>query len=418
MSSSWTFGRIGLATSAGGDGLELPPHLPPQWDGDELKLVCDLPAATVADQVVLRDQFNGYDLNVDEPVVPITSSQDSSLDGFYEVVEVNVDDRPGTFFDGGEGSQVTVVARKVPGFASPLFEVVTTGAARTTAHSVTPWSWCGIPYGSTYVNVAKNPATAAISDYPVPLTSGPTTAVYYPDSAAKTAFYDNALTYSVPPSTHYQGAVTVEQSTDSGATWRTVVGRQVTPGARVRLNNGALRTSLDGSLFFMGDEEWRSTEGFTAGRWSGSFVNKLPLAAGATRVTVLRNSPECAAISLPVNQVGFVTLTLRRGAWFVEGVLTSLGGSMTLAVGLGTGAGTSVTAGMDANTAGWDGNKVQLRTPKAYTAATSAAASIRLSSAGTQMPFAVGCSYFEASPITTTAWYFAAMNHRQRVVSR
>ena len=428
MSSSWTFGRIGLAASAGGDGLELPPHLPPRWDGDELTLVCDLPAATVADQVVLRDQFNGYDLNPDEPVVPITSVNVPSLDGFYRVQEVNVDDRVGTFIEGGEGSLVTVVARKVPGFTAPLFEVLCSGSDRTNAHGLTGNGWVAIPGDS--VSRSLPTATAATVT-----TIG--SSVFY---AEADALYSGTVTYAAPTGNHYDGGAALYVDDN------VVTGRQALNGTTWEVSNGLVRVkpASNANQITVGvrnsgatayhDKDYRfgyyTTEALELG-YDGSTRN------GWQDPIVLRNSPECVAIRTYMSVSGlyqfdgggsvtapassmYLDLTVRRGAFWIDGRLVlDDGAGTTTNLGVwrsATEAGTSITGGIEATSADADTNKFRIYTPITRTADTTYGG-LYATSARSDLAFAIGNNR-AFSTFTVANSYFAAMNHRQRIVSR
>lgn len=429
MSSSWTFGRIGLATSAGGDGLELPPHLPPRWDGDELTLVCDLPAATVADQVVLRDQFLGYDLNPDEPVVPITSVEVPSLDGFYRVQEVNVDDRLGTFIEGGEGSLVTVVARKVPGFTAPLFEVRCDGTDRINSHALTGNGWVAIPDDS----LSRSYPTATADTL-----AAVTTDSYFIEADA---LYDASVHFSATPANHYGAAAFL--SVDD----RVVTGTQVANDTGWEIYNGLVRVkgAANANQITVGIRNAGATDYDDKDYRFGYFITEaLEIGYdGTTRnpwsaPTVLRNSPECVSLRLymAVNGVyqfdggggvgdlgytsAYLDLTVRRGAFWLEArFVNDAGDGTTSKFGVwrsATEAGTSITGGIEATSADVSSNKYRIYTPVTRTADTTYGG-LYATSARADLPFAIGNNRTFGS-FTVANGYFAAMNHKQRIVSR
>ena len=53
--------------------------------GTEVRISGWLKASSLADAKVLRQQLLGHVNNPDEPVVPVTWSTDSTLDGYYRV---------------------------------------------------------------------------------------------------------------------------------------------------------------------------------------------------------------------------------------------------------------------------------------------------------------------------------------------
>lgn len=424
MSSSWTFGRIGLATSAGGDGLELPPHLPPQWDGDELTLVCDLPAATVPDQVVLRDQFNGYDLNPDEPVVPITSVNVPSLDGFYRVQEVNVDDRVGTFIEGGEGSLVTVVARKVPAFTAPLFEVICTGTDRINAHGLTGNGWAGWPGSATDASVLYDDSSS--------LVGGGSVAVVIGDSA-----YSDSYEFGMAPGSAYEGAVSL--FVDDAV----VVGRQANRAPTSwSIVNGLVEiksSPTEANHFIVGVRNSGATD-YDEKAYRVGYYNGEPMELnynGTTRTApvgpiVLRNSPECVAVRFIYGGTAYqfdgggsdgaqptrtLDITVRRGGFYGEFVL-----STTTAGNLGvwratTDAGTSITGGIEDNAADGAGNKWRIYTPQTRTADTTNGG-LYVNTASLRFGIGNDRAIYADPNLGIDDAYFAAMNHRQRIVSR
>jgi len=241
----------------GDSTIALEGHEPPAWDGDELTLQADIPAATITDAIALRDQFNGYDLNRDEDIVPITSTEDPTIDGFYRVTQVAVDDTIGTYLSGGIGSRVQIEATKVDGFAAPLVEVIRNGAIRSNSHSNTNdfVAVTGLPGGF------KTPRFTVAQDAEanVPVEGG--SVRVYADSTVPMS-----VTYGIVPDSFYEGATTIEVSYDEGSSWWPVVGRQVRnlPGF-IRLGNGRVRVtcSLSGGATLLATEVWDPT----AGRW-------------------------------------------------------------------------------------------------------------------------------------------------------
>lgn len=438
MASAWTFGRIGLATSAGGDGLELPAHDAPQYAGDEIKIECDLPAPTgltVATEKVWTAQFRGYDLNTDEPVVPLTSVNYPELDGFYRVTNVSVDDR--TNFTGGIGPRLTLELLRVPGWQAPLFEIISNGADRATAHVITEWSWVAT-YSAAEIHAAgvrSAPVTAAV--FPVSKTGIEAATLWPSGTGAKTALYDNSFEYEISAANYYKMSCWLQSTSDdvqlvSYSSWalRTVVGRQYTvaasgPPNNWRMSNGLIRIHYEGGYKIeardSGNSTWETLTGFNVGYYDGA--NFVDLGA-FNAVTVLRNTPEATAIRLTMDHPTVYSpvhldLTIRRGSWVVEAVLSAVA-PLQFAVEFGT-AGTAVTGGIDETTA-VSGNKLQLRTPSALATKVTAASHLRLSSSATSMPFAAAAATFEGNGTSTgpstSSLYFAAMEHKQRIVTR
>ena len=138
MAQNLTVGRAGLATTVGGDGLEL---VCDQWsqEGDEASVAGFIRRqSTVADAKALRDQLAGYGpLNTDELVVPVTWSEDSTRDGFYRVMSVDTSNeltgRLGSPSEAGGNLAYRFTADlvRVPNFQAPVWEKICAGATRS-----------------------------------------------------------------------------------------------------------------------------------------------------------------------------------------------------------------------------------------------------------------------------------------------
>lgn len=414
---SLTFGKIGLATSAGGDGLVVPEHYPAARDGDEVTIECDLYESTVADQKILRGQFLGYDLNPDERVIPVTSTQDPTLDGFYRVQGVAVDDTVGTHITGGIGSKVVAELLKVPGWQAPRFEVLCDGADRGGGSVATGEFWVFGPSTSDAWVSITTAAAAGRANF-----DG---GVFY-DTAGSSPF-SAEMYYAIDAPDFYRASVLLETTSDSGSTWRSLVGRQIDADAeggwRMSTQEVRLSTNTSGQLVV----SWNGGTAASPSWESTTFVLTYDTPTDYTefkKVTVLHNRPEVCSVRLTLedstNRNGaYVDLTLRRGATFIEGNIVNPR-AVTETFGIrrtASEAATSITGGIEATAADANGNKFTLLSPSTITKTTAGQSGIRLTSAARSLPFCVATvNTFQG--ITLTQAYFATMNHRQQIVAR
>lgn len=419
---SWTFGRVGVATSAGGDGLTLPSHDPAKWDGDTVTFVCDLAADTVADALALRSQVLGYDLNPDEKVVAITSTQDSSIDGFYEVLEVNVDDVVGTHILGGSGSQATVVARKITGWQAVRSELICDGAARTNSHS--------IAIGSTFPLVG-----APVGAFQATPKFATTTTLTGEDGAVPVWYQSSPTTYKVTPSwliaaaNAYKGGCRLEVSHDSGSTWRTVVGRQPRNLPTYwRASNSLVRVTATttANKVELSVEHHDGTQWETAKVWQlTADTSYTALAFAPTSLACFKNAADEVRVQVGAGTTDRITLDvrLRRGSRVVEcayahPTVTALGvrrGTNEAATALST------TCGLRATSNDAGNNKYVVATPSTLAGSDTTIGAIRATTnlfrfgLGIAIGGTVGTGFGETMGVASA--YMAGINHRQSTVA-
>lgn len=243
---TFTLGRASLAAGPAvirhsGDTVE--------WDFD---IDSDTTSGDLVHAQVLRQQLLGLVGNDDEPVVPVTWSDDSDFDGFYRVLAVTIDPVT-TYLDHGLMRCNVRLERISGGFAVAPVEITLLAPGRETDH--------------TNANTSSTPfgAFASDSDYLLPSPFGSGTAVESADGDTLRFFANTipavgvyTIRYFARPARHYWGAATLEVLRDG--TWYAVVGRQLPSGVeRWRLSNGQIRVSLSGTS--TGDlvfERWRT----------------------------------------------------------------------------------------------------------------------------------------------------------------
>lgn len=421
-----TLGRVGLGTAAGGDGLTLDNPSALDWAGDELSIEGQASAATLPDAKALRDQLLGYDLNSDERVVPLTWSEDSTVDGFYRVLDVTAGTAgQGSYLSGGWGFEWEAKLLKVPGWQAPLFEVIINGADRDTATaSLDPRPGVGLA-AATYESINGGSLGEAFT---LATKSGTILYASLPNDYSVTS-----VLYRVDAGSHYAGSSRIETSPDSGSTWRSVVGRQVSNLPQYwRLSNDFVRVTANAAgginVAFWDNSAvaWEAVD-FSLGEFSVAFDGALTWASGA--LTVNRNSPEVCSlrVSLPgsngpsTTASGYVDFTLRRGSPVIECYRHTDGAGKLAIFRTATDASTSITGGIENDTA-VSGNKWSLHSPDAITKVTSGASGIYLTGSANEFHFGVspitGLMPGASSNPTVSDVYFAAVDHRQRVVAR
>lgn len=390
-------------------GIQSPSTI--RQDGEVLRLggefVVD-PAAGVA----LAQQLMGYP-NQDEQVVPFiydATAVGGLLDGLYVVEGTDID---WTKLAAGLFSWSATLAA-IPGKQAAILQVLCRGALRSNAHSITTAAnpWVAIPGAAVALDFAHGDDGSALTE---------TGAVTYFIDSSGSGLYDSYVSYSVPVADFYDAACLLQYTTDSGSTWKTVVGRQILNDADGwRASNGRVRVSI-----VTGDprvEWWDSGSGL----WEATDFEIFYDGSGAwtpNTVTVLRNSPECVAVRVHLtHSTGRGTywdLTVRRGATWVEGFASAIDSDFWGLWRSASENGANITAGVEAAAANAAGNKFVMLTTVAKTNDISGVSGFDLNADATSMRFAfspvnVGVDGADA----TSAHYFAAMRHRQRAVAR
>lgn len=425
MAQDFSLGRAGLASASGGDGLTL--HLKSEdgWsqEGDRASIRGVLKGtdfSSLADLKAARDQLQGYGPdNPDESVVPVTSVQDASRDGFYRVLSVEVEsEASGRLSSSSAAGKLAIPWRaellRVPGWQAPLFEVAYSGADRDTGHAITPDEWVAV-LGAALTGGVASPISV----------SGETGGLAWHGLSS----YSGAITYAGSTSGFYGAGASLQVSYDSGSTWRTVVGRQtINQPAYWRISNGVARATANPATsggfkvgYYdqpSGANAWEEQD-FVLGTTSSITVFSDTWANAY--LTVLRNSPECVTIRLTwKSTTGYLDLTVRRGAGGIECLWFQ-----NLGVQLGvrrdaSDAATAVTGGVRDTTA-TDGNRWGLFSPQAVGTIVVGTSGIYQSVAASSFPFFVTNTfdgYGAGAAVPAAGAYFAAMNHHQRIVAR
>jgi hypothetical protein len=367
--------------------------------GDEVQFDSLIVASSLAEYQARVQQLRGLMDNTDETVFPLTYSEDSSLDGFYSDVEIEIEDSEVAL--ASYSSVFHARMRRVAGgFAEPLFEVIASYVERTNAHSM------GVAPARAALGL---PGSSTEYDWPV---MNATELRNLGDGSGSTVRWLENDTY--PPSTSvlrwfaaasafYHGAATVEIK--YGSTYYPVDGSQIPRGASWRLSNGLIRvypSTTAGNIVvetYDGSSAWEAIE-----YRFGTSGTAYGLAFGS--VTVLRNDPTCCVIRFyqPTsanNERVYVTLSLSRGHLFIDGTLIGTISRAFMIERATAEAGTSITAGIRATANDAAGNRYMLLCPKANAVDTTQGR-VQLSASSTVFPFMVSSIIGGSSPLYPT----------------
>lgn len=319
--------------------------------GDQLSVSGDLllGAVSAANRpgvgAAVRDRLMSLTANKDEMVVPVTWSEDPTVDGFYEPLSVSFS--PSSLFAVEGTGSWQIELRRFGGGSLPQVEVYGTHTARSNSHSITTTTLNGsndyrricvpaaaIDYWHGSQATAETRSTA----------SGDLYCWYFGNTPISVA-----STFTVAPADYYDGACEI-RTTYGAAASQLVLGRyapRLFDG--MTLSNGLVRVFLHPSIdtafeveVFDGSD-WENLISGTGWRiehdYGGGSTQQWDLSIA--QVQILRNSPERCTIRLLVSvgtaQFGrvWIDLTVRRGDPFVLGTVRSdtmgsLGGVVAL----------------------------------------------------------------------------------------
>lgn len=347
---SLTVGRVGLDVT-----LNNPAEM--SLSGDVLRMSGPFRVSSVANMKALRQQLAGYVDNPWEKWVPVTFSTDSSIDGYYQVLDATVDVPTFGYRNGFATFDLTLL--RSPGYSAGWQEMILMGADRDTATGgITPSTWHAIPGalrgsydtpGASLTAVARAGPGGSVQVF--------THASYYYD--ARTLMYRT-------PANWYDMAATIKVGSV------VQVGRQVVSDTSSwELSNGLIRITPGTSTSFLNIQganggSYGTAVAIDVGAFNGSW---FPTTISGT-VTVTRNCPEECGLRIATPVVGgsqVVDLNLRRGSQFVNVTISS---TVSAKWGLATSAVTAMTAitgGMNRTSNDGNGNRVVICSAKPYT---------------------------------------------------
>lgn len=293
--------------------------------GRRVSFTVDIEGSDIYGMQALRQQLAGLVDNRDEEVVPFTWSEDSSLDGFYRVVSVDVPSAD-LMLSNGFVPEVAVELEQIPGFAKPTWETTAQSVLRTNSHGITAGTPAGIlgvlidaptwAFDSDLKGVAwaSRPVESGVGGGGGGYLGHMVVRDYAPRSL--TAFRVNG-----PAADFYKWGCKIEVELSSGS-WYAVVGRQVPQDVRWRITNGLVRltaakSGTPGKIEIWSGAAWESRN---IAHWGGGaqFLGiGEPSSGYFGSLAVLRNSHE----QVTVQTVGLYrtfTYTVARGWHHVE----------------------------------------------------------------------------------------------------
>lgn len=390
------------------------------WSGDTVSLDIPIrPPTTIEQAKVIRQQLLGMMNNPDESAFPVTSTEDSDLDGFYTVRGVNVEPVDSFLRNGVMFCSVGLV-RVANGYQNPTIETTVVSQLATNSHSVastTDWAlalvWRDDEEGKVDAGSIFGSTSAGYTH-----TSIDTTDVwlYGWDAANKSGYWSRLAN----PATHYSPPrCKIEYKV--GSTWYDAVGRQIPEGVPWRISNGFIRIGHDSAF----PTSSVFVEMADTGAWVGRYLTVF-LMTELAGPFVIRNSPE--SVTVRVQGVSNLAATYADFTVWQGGVIAQLAMSNSSAATIAwsvaltsTEAGTNVTGGIRTTSNDANGNRITLLCRQAVTTNTGVT-SITVSPSIASAVFGIGFSAGAGS-----GWYAAASmlealcappQWRQRIAAR
>lgn|GEM_PF-2585106 len=347
--------------------------------GDRLRLTGFFKTSSLANAKALRQQLVGHVDNPDEPVVPVTSTLDSTIDGFYRVLNVAVDlDVAGNDYNNFRFPYAVDLERAGGTNAVGQAMVNLVGATRTNSHGITTTDQAIVGGGT---------AAGAAQSLDVGLTGFGLTRVATPSNILVADFSGVLPAQAVinhTPSTWYTHAPKIEVGS---GTKRVVVGKDIENLPQAwQMSNGLIRVSCaSGSVLTV--EAWDGSAWTTGKSYQLKTINSIAAYVAVdtwTGIQVLRNGVDRCTVKL-IGRVNYnsgvylavsATVSLRRAQRVVEihgtsgvGYGASWGISMT-----GAEAATSITGGVRATSNDAGGDRFVIAAPSGTKVLTSGSA--------------------------------------------
>lgn len=377
---SITLGRIGT------DGITFTEAMQFQMSGDDLNVTgTQRSLSNLNDWVAFRDQLRGLSNNLDEPVVPFTSTNDSSLNGYYRINSTSCVTDPNAqhgFWMQWSVSMTRVTDYRLPGIESRL---ISAHRSFPTGLGVSPNSWWAVPTHVTETGLGGASLTRAVDD------STNTVNVW-------TSSVTGLQPYSLGASHWYEGGCKAEYL--YGSNYRQIVGRSIQQDqtTSVRFGNGIIRCTLAGS-----SAAQLNTSVFYSGSYSTPKVWDLVVSGASsavwTSVSLVTNSTHLqrwrAVASVPIGGgAGFpfwVDVAIRRGAPFIEIAITDTADASTnIGIKRDTSeAGTNITDGIRATSNDGDTHRYIIASGGGY-ATNTTVGQLTSTSGGSPFPLMLG----------------------------
>lgn len=366
---SLTIGRVGVAAANGGDGSTLAGPLNVARDGSTVTVTGAVYGLAHAESVWQARQLVGL-ADADEPIVPVTFSDASELDGFYRVESASADYQMAGTATREAFIPWQVVLEEISGFRLPAIESSVLYGLVANGVGITSYDVAfGIP--GTVVDYYQD-ITGSQTTRPV--AEGGSARVWYGNGFTTVGPTSTLSRLVVKPGVAYHASARVDYEVSS-AVYRAATGRPSWPFAGdVRLSNGLVRvewsaaTSSTLTLSWWDGSTWSalSTFSLTAPSSAGTFT--------AATARVVRNTPEQCVVrftATPSNQVyGSVTfdVMVRRGVRWATVYCQSPLNMIWVCGFTSTTATTAITGGLLRTSNNVSGDRELIVTPVAATA--------------------------------------------------
>lgn len=352
--------------------------------------------ATASEAGHLRDQLLGMLGSPDEPIVPVTIGHDDTRDGFYEVLDGEVEHVLGATEERGD-RKWSATLRRVEMWDQPRYELHRTGGVVTNAHSITTSTYAGfIALPATASAVDRGTDTGALVSSSRSTETGNIT--FFRGSGSGTSLYTTVVSADVPLADWYDGAATLEVDPGAG-TDRVVVGRRVrkTDRADWRLSNGLIEATWNSGNYGVDLRVWNGSawEAIAPTFLLTDDTSSTPVEENPVSWRVLRNDPCMVTIRLVFDYSSGIDryqwdLSMRRGGRDLINVVKSrasvqwgieqTGGAFPV---------TDLTGGYHVTDDDANGNRWLIASPKAFTRNASVGVAY-LDSATQVFPFGLG----------------------------
>ncbi len=355
---------------------------------------------------LLRDQLRGL-TGPDEPVVPMTSSNDPSLNGFYTVANAQVDTMP----DAQHGLWLNweVDLTRVPDVDLPVVDSLLVGGYRAYAASLgTPLASSAVTPWWTVSNRTLSTSQGGTSDGTTSDDGDSMCTVTLP-----TGVLTEVVSWEIAAEDWYASGCRLE--TKLGSVFHPIMGRY---GQVDRINNGLISLTLPTASGASGAAldlaAYKASTGWSAGKRFNVYNVDSIL---STSITV--NTPWMVAVTLRcgVTLGGAIPtsvtmdIILRRGATWAEIVIGDPASTAPHGLLRSTAeAGTNINGGIRASANDTDGNRYIMLAGASYTTNTTSGG-MQNSVSGAQFPMALGSIIGGSSPLlsasTITTRYYA-----------
>lgn len=342
--------------------------------GDTVSVGLELTGSTQTELKQQRARLLALQDNPDELVVPVTWTEDDTVDGYYYVVSASCPLTASALT--ALQATASLSLRKVQGYQAPRFESRTVGALRQNSSSITTsntqpfWAIPSSASGFDGLNESQVDEQALTGD-------GVTMRYFTTNGANRNELFDMALSFFIPPANFYDGAARVEVESVP------VIGTQVqNEPTSWTITNDLIRVSTGSTA---GEFDFEYYDGTT---WQTKTFRLYEETSGSNvlgnhphTLTVLRNGPEIVSVRLAVEgdstgTIGdkwayTVDFSIRRGSRILEGYFNNNNINGNWGVELATAeAGTDITGAIRATANDANGDRYLLFFPHTYTADT------------------------------------------------